>query len=227
MGVLPAKVRSAKSSPPAFRNRPRTAVPRANMQKTDAPASDDKNPSGRASSEKAAADRGDNVDKIRDILFGTQMREYDKRMTRFEERLAKELQEIREESKRRYAALESFVKSELDALGDRLKAEQGERATADREASREFKETIRAIEKRLSQMDEQATKVQRDLRDQILQEVKRLSDALQQSQAETFARLEGESQEIRSAFTDRLALADLFAEVALRLKNEFKVPPAD
>ena len=31
-----------------------------------------------------------NVDKIRDILFGSQMRDYDSRFSRFEERLLKE-----------------------------------------------------------------------------------------------------------------------------------------
>ena len=36
--------------------------------------------------------------------------------------------------------------------------------------------------------------------------------------------LEKEGQELRATLTDRLALADLFAEVSLRLKNEFKVP---
>ena len=38
------------------------------------------------------------------------------------------------------------------------------------------------------------------------------------------AALEKEGQDLRGSLTDRLALADLFTEVALRLKNEFKVP---
>src|SRR5947209_6262346 len=37
-----------------------------------------------------------NVDKIRDILFGTQMRDYDSRFARLEETLVKENAEIRE-----------------------------------------------------------------------------------------------------------------------------------
>ena len=38
------------------------------------------------------------------------------------------------------------------------------------------------------------------------------------------SQLDSESQQLRNSLTDRLALSDLFAEVSLRLKNEFKLP---
>ena len=40
---------------------------------------------------------GSNIDQLRDIIFGGQMREYEKRFVRMEERLAKEISEMREE----------------------------------------------------------------------------------------------------------------------------------
>src|ERR1700749_3579611 len=43
-----------------------------------------------------------NVDKIRDILFGSQMRDYESRFARLEEALVKETAEIRETSRRRF-----------------------------------------------------------------------------------------------------------------------------
>jgi hypothetical protein len=52
---------------------------------------------------------GANVDKIRDILFGSQMRDYDKRFGRLEERLAKAADALREDLKKRFDSLESFV----------------------------------------------------------------------------------------------------------------------
>ena len=53
---------------------------------------------------------GANVDKIRDILFGSQMREYEKRFTRLEEQVAKSLDGIREDMKKRLDALEDPFK---------------------------------------------------------------------------------------------------------------------
>src|SRR5215468_6407077 len=69
-----------------------------------------------------------NIDKIRDILFGSQMRDYDRRFTRLEEKLLKEAADAREDSRRRFDALENFIKQEIGALGDRLRAESQERS---------------------------------------------------------------------------------------------------
>ena len=45
---------------------------------------------------------GANVDKIRDILFGSNMREYEKRFGRLEERLTKSSDALREDLKKRF-----------------------------------------------------------------------------------------------------------------------------
>src|SRR5712692_4010154 len=58
-----------------------------------------------------------NVDKIRDILFGSQMRDYEKRFARMEDRLAKDAAALREDLKKRFDALESFAKQEIESVG--------------------------------------------------------------------------------------------------------------
>jgi hypothetical protein len=51
-----------------------------------------------------------NVDKIRDILFGSQMREYETRFSRLEESLLKESQDLKETTRRRFDTLEAYIK---------------------------------------------------------------------------------------------------------------------
>ncbi len=165
-----------------------------------------------------------NVDQIRDILFGSQMRDYEKKFSRLEERLTSEAAELREENRRQFAALEAYVKNELTALADQLKAEKGERAEADKELGRELKESGKAWDKRMTQFEEQTAKALRDLRQHVLEEAKRLAADMEQKHKALSAALEKEGHDLRGSLTDRLALADLFTEVALRLKNEFKVP---
>jgi hypothetical protein len=172
----------------------------------------------------AGPEAAGNVDKIRDILFGSQMRDYEKKFGRFEERLAVETAELREEIKRRFASFEAYVKNDLTALTDQLKVEKEERGEADKDLARELKETVKAWEKKASQIEEQTAKALRELRQHVLEEVKRLTEEMEQKHRAHSAALEKESQELRGSLTDRLALADLFTEVALRLKNEFKVP---
>jgi hypothetical protein len=165
-----------------------------------------------------------NIDKIRQILFGGQMRDYEKRFSRLEERLLKESADLRDETKKRFDALETFIKNEFEATTDRLRAEQRAREESAQSLSRDLQEARESLEKKLNQFDEQNTRSQRDLRQQILDQSKSLSDDIRQKHEEISGMLAREVAELSRDKTDRAALAALFSEVALRLSDEFKIP---
>ena len=85
-------------------------------------ADDSSTEEGQSSADSAGAHQSEagNVDKIREILFGGNMRDYDKRFSRLEERLAKESSDLRSETKKLFESLEAFVKKEFEALSNRL-----------------------------------------------------------------------------------------------------------
>jgi len=170
---------------------------------------------------------GGNIDKIRDILFGVQMRDYEKRFARLEERLIKESADLRDETRKRFDALEMYIKQEFESLTDRVTAEQNARGEAVEALSQGIKDTTRSFEKRTAQMDEQSSKSQRELRQQILDQSKSLNDEIRQKYEELTAALQREAAELRTDKTDRSALAALFTEVAMRLNNDFKIPGAE
>src|SRR5436190_24030923 len=70
------------------------------------------------------------VDRIRDILFGSQMRDYDGRFQRLDERLTREAMEARAEVQTRLEALENFFKGEVESMTNRLNTERSERGDA-------------------------------------------------------------------------------------------------
>src|SRR6202453_5542086 len=76
----------------------------------------------------AAPDAPGNIDKIRDILFGSNMRDYEQRFSRLEEALKKESSDLRDTTRRHLESLEAFVHKELAALEVRLNAERDERS---------------------------------------------------------------------------------------------------
>ena len=190
-----------------------------------------KNPPGREESKsgnggaEAIAASGGNLEKIREILFGAQVHDFEKRFTRLEERLLKETSDSRAETKKRFDSMEAFIKKEIESLADRIKAEQGERSDAVKELSRELRDTARALEKKLAQQDEQATKGQRELRQQILDLSKALTDEIRNRVKETSTALMREIQELRVEKTDRSALAGVFTEAAMRLSNDLNKQP--
>lgn len=170
-----------------------------------------------------AAESG-SVDKIRDILFGSQMRDYDKRFARLEERLLKESAELREETRRRFDSLESYIRVEFGSLSDRVKNDAHRRDELNEAMALHLQETAKSIERKLWQLDEQTAQAQRDLRQQLLNQSKELSDEIRRKSEELTADLAREAGELRHDKTDRAALADLFTELALRLNNQFRLP---
>ncbi len=167
---------------------------------------------------------GANVDKIRDILFGSNMREYEKRFARLEERLTKSSDALRDDLKKRFDTLESYVREEMDSNNTRLKAEKTERNENIKELTRETRDNAKSLEKKLSQLEEQLTSAQTDLRARILDQSKSLSNQIQKMKDELEAALETEAETLRNDKTDRAQLADLFAELSLRLKDELELP---
>src|SRR5271165_2770980 len=167
---------------------------------------------------------GGNVDKIRDILFGSQMRDYETRFASLEETLLKETAEIRESNRRRFDQLENYIKAEFEAIQTRLKSEREERSDMGGQHSRELKEASEALGRRLRDLDDRSAAVERDLRAQLLNHSKDLGEQLRARHDEIATLLEKRFQELRHGKTDRAALATLFTEVALRLNDQFEIP---
>ncbi len=157
-----------------------------------------------------------NIDKIRDILFGSNMRDYEQRFSRLEEALKKESSDLRDTTRHNLESLEAFVHKELAALEVRLHIERDERS-----------ETTSSILKKIGELENHEAQAKREIRNDLLQQSKELTDAIRSKGEELIALLERRSQDLQHSKTDRAALAGLFNEVALRLTDQFKVTGAD
>ena len=77
--------------------------------------------------ESGAIQENPSIDQVRDLLFGSQLKDMEKRFQRQEELLAREINDVREAVKSRLDSLENFMKSETASLLHRLQEEQSER----------------------------------------------------------------------------------------------------
>jgi hypothetical protein len=84
----------------------------------------------RAQDRNGAIEESGKVDRIRDNFFGSQMRDYDGRFQRLDERLAQEAAEARADVQRRIEGLETFLNGEVQSLAHRLNAKQSDRHSA-------------------------------------------------------------------------------------------------
>jgi ABC-type transporter Mla subunit MlaD len=169
-----------------------------------------------------------NLDKVRDLIFGGQMRDYERKFARLEERLAKETADLRDEVRKRLAALEAYMKTEVESLSERLRLEQDGRTSADKDLGRELRDTAQQLDQRLSQLDEFVARGQRDMRQQLHAQHQELGDDIRSRVEDVLVRLAHEAQELRSDKTDRKALAALLTEMAMRLNGEIRsLAPGD
>jgi hypothetical protein len=170
---------------------------------------------------------GASIDKVRDILFGVQMRDYDKRFARLEERLVKDTTELKDDVKKRLASLEQFMKQEFESLGDRLSSERSSREGAVKDLGVAQRESATAFEKKTAAIDDQLAKAQRELRQQLLDLQKELTEDILQRHQDMVTMLTRDASELRDEKADRAALASLFTEMAMRLSNQFHLPTTE
>ncbi len=160
-----------------------------------------------------------NIEKIRDILFGSQMRDYEKRFARLEDRMQKEVNGLKDDLRKHFETLESFIKRELELVNERLQKEQNDRYAAAKELSQELKETSTGLERRIVETEDLINRKVRDLHDQLLAQSKNLSDDIHQRCQTISVALEKEAQELREDKVDRANLSELLMEMALRVNK--------
>ena len=163
---------------------------------------------------------GASVDKIRDILFGPQIKNYEARFVRLEDTLARENSQIKDMMARRFESLESFIKKETEALASRLKAERDERNEVAKEISRDLKSTADALTKKINELDNKTAEGQSELRKDLLSESRKLMDELRKRSDELTTLVERRSNELRDVKADRSLIAALLADMAMSISGE-------
>ncbi len=162
-----------------------------------------------------AAAGGESIDKVREILFGSQVRDFEKRFSVLEDRLRKEVSALTAEISKRFDSLESYVKKEVASLGEQFKSEQNVRTKSVKELSRRVDNT----DKDLAELDEKSTTVQRDLRQQILEQSKTLRDEGRKQHKELSTVLDKATEQLRTDKANRSDLAALLVDMAMSLNQ--------
>lgn len=163
----------------------------------------------------------ENVERIREILFGPQIREYGQRLSRIEERLSHETAELKAEVRRHLDSMEAYTHQEVSDIGDRLRIERGERAELDTRLSRTLADSMKSLERRLIESDERVANTLRDLRQTTFDRMKGVLDDLSEQVRILEASQNRHLEELRNRSLDRLEFASLLTELALRVRGEF------
>ncbi|MCP3874485.1 MAG: hypothetical protein GY699_15185 [Desulfobacteraceae bacterium] len=165
------------------------------------------------------ADAG-NMDKIRDILFGNQARDYEKRFTKMENRVAQETAELKQEILKRLDSLEGYVKQELRDIKQRISNDSKDRNDAEKSIYNEMETNFDKLTKKIVIEEENLAKKSSELREQILEQSKVLSEDILTKHDHTANTLRQTAQELDDAKVNRSDLSGFLLEIAMRLSGD-------
>lgn len=150
------------------------------------------------------------MDQVRELLMGTQFKDMENRIIRQEERLLRELADLRESVKNKVESLENFMKSESASLLHRQQEEKNERATAIKNEQRERAEALKAERKETADALKQEKRERDENFAKAAKELAKLNDALERKLAGLSATLDTVEAELRKlllAESSRLSAA--------------------
>ena len=124
---------------------------------------------------KTAEPPPESLDKVRDILFGGQMRAVESRLQGLESRLLRGQEALRSEFTKQLATLDAALQKEVLSLGERLAVERAKRTDELKAVGAELKDSLRGLEKRHVKLEELTGTADADLREGILQQGKAVS----------------------------------------------------
>ena len=183
-------------------------------KKNDKPGSDDM----AAAVETITTEAGE-IGKIRNILFGAQMTEYDQRFSQLEERILSRIAALDEKTDKRLKSIETLIKKQDDALTGRLDQEQSERSSGAEALSGEIAGAKEALTTAIDALAARQTQELEALDKQLTLISNDLSDEIHIQQVEASKNLDRAVQELDDAKLARKALSQMLVEMAGRLTD--------
>ena len=185
-----------------------------------------KQSSKRGARNTGAEDMDDNVDKIRDILFGGQMREFEQRLEAMEKSLTQVIERTTRDMERRIERLDKYARREVDKLSEQIKTERKERTSESRKGTGELTNLAEQVEAWFAEADHQLATESKDLRNLLHDQGEELTAQIREAHSELQAALHREAASLGDTKLAREDLAELLTEVAMRLNKDFKLPKA-
>lgn len=162
----------------------------------------------------------DNVDKIRDILFGNQMRDFDHKFNQLEERLNSDLAAIRKENTLQIESLQSFIEGEIDILSNKLAGEEKNRIEEQDDLQGELKKSGKHLDTKISDLGKSLDNKSRDINQKILKQSQDFNAELNAQMEQTRKRMDTHKKELSSSKVDKSILAEMLNSVALKINAE-------
>ena len=173
---------------------------------------------------KTAQASGEQVDKIRDILFGGQIAEYERRFNDLGARARSDINQLKQDLIKRVESMEGFLKKEIEQLQGNHQQECKERLETWQELDKLIGEIGKQLELKHAELGDRLTQDGSAIRKQIHEQRAELDKSISKLKNELVERQDTQQDSLEQAKLSREVLAGMFDELAMRLRGEFELP---
>ena len=172
------------------------------------------------------------MNQVRDLLFGTQLRDIETRFQRQEARFQREVNDAKEALKMRLDSLENFMRSETASLVHRINTEAIERDAVQKAEQRDRIENFntlagniiaaeKAFERRMTAISNTLDNAEQEIRKLMQAETNNLNNKVDEKYTSALNVISDTASQIRQDMVCRSTLSNLFTEIAVKLSNQW------
>lgn len=169
-------------------------------------------------------DRLGNIDQIRDILFGSQQREFDHRFAQIESELALLSRDFQDRIEEVKASFDDRFRQIHESVDKRFK----QNATTTQEELAELRQQNDRLNRRfdtnLSDLDRTFEERVADLNGRLTETRNKLAEDVRTLRSQIFEELDSRFATLQSGKVARADMAEILFELAMRLKGEEVIP---
>ncbi len=169
---------------------------------------------GRADTPPLGAEALVDLEKIRDILFGVERRESDRRFAELEQRVEEQAVQSELAIQQRMEAFEEQIKEEVRTLGTEITTAQ--QVSADRldKLAVEVKGSMADLRAQVEELSTRSAAADQEVREQLAQQVAGLSDSIRQNYEELGAAIQDNASQLRSESVNWDGLGTMLGDLA-------------
>lgn len=162
----------------------------------------------------------ESLDKVRDILFGGQMRAIEARIQELDDRFRQEQDWMFARFERPLAELQSTIRQEIESLDERFSADRAQHAIQLEALGSELREAIRNLSSRQHRLEEAVAEASAGLHDMLLEHQAAMNTEIERLSQRLASELQPEIDRLRTDKLDVAAIADVFSDMVGRLSGD-------
>lgn len=165
-------------------------------------------------------DRLGNVDQIRDIIIGRQLREYDERLGQFESQLSLIDRDLHDRVEELKVSLSTQLNTAVDGFEKRLKGLAAALEDETIELRQQGDRLTQKLQSSSQNLDGEIDRKTGSLNERLSETRDKLQDDIRSLKAQVFEQLEERFSALRDGKLAKDEVADLLFEIGIRLRGE-------